>query len=899
MTDGWSDIEALFEAALEQPPGERAVWLSDHCDDPERRARVERLLAAHERSGGILDEPLYPPADESEVPSPDAAEGRRIGPYRTVHLLGHGGMGSVYLAERADGQFDQQVALKLLRTGFDTEERTRRFLAERQILATLTHPNIARLLDGGVAEAGQPFFVMEYVDGRPLGQYCDAHRLSIQERLRLFVTVCRAVQYAHRNLIVHRDLKPSNILVTDGGTVKLLDFGIAKLLDPDALPSHSAPRTRTGFLPMTPAYASPEQVRGEAITTASDVYQLGIILYELLIGRRPYRVRGRTPSEIEHLICTKEPSRPSTAITEGEKLPPEDVGRARKTSADQLRRVLRGDLDMIALTALRKESTRRYDSAGQLAEDVERHLTGRPVTARAHTWRYRVGKFVRRHRWGVTVAAAIVLLVAGAVVGLMRQNRRIAQERDRVRVEAMKAEHVKDFLIDLFGQSDPLTARGDTATVEEVLEAGAARVQKDLADQPEIQAEMMNAIGGVYKRLGRYEDARPLLEEALATQRSLVGDQHASVASSLADVASLEHLEGNYERAERLFREALAIRRALHPDDHIEGAAAKGDLAAVLHTVGEREEAAALYAEALPVYRQRLGSSHSQTAEVLTNLGLLRKDLGDVLVADSLLREALHIRRRTLEADHPDIATTLNYLGVTRYARGRYAEAASLLREALRIRRCVFGAHHRRTLTSMNDLAAVLYAQDSTETATELFRRVLAGRKEALGPAHGLVAQSLNNLAVVLRKQGRVREAEPLLREALALARRRYGRSHPKTATSMINLGILLRRMDRLRDAERWLRRGLALRRATLPADHPQIAVGQRELGASLTARGRFADARPLLRQSYTRLRRERGPEHEDTRQALQRLVQLYEAWKKPDSAATYEALLAGGSVSR
>ena len=396
MADDWPDIEALFEAALEQPPGEREAWLAAHCDDPALRARIEQLLAAHERSGGILDEPLHPPSDQPESPPPDADVGRRIGPYRTVDLLGHGGMGSVYLAERADGQFDQRVALKLLRIGFDTEDRTRRFLAERQILATLTHPNIARLLDGGVAGAGQPFFVMEYVDGRPLGQYCDAHRLSIQERLGLFVTVCRAVQYAHSNLIVHRDLKPSNILVTDGGTVKLLDFGIAKLLDPDALPSHAVPRTRTGFLPMTPAYASPEQVRGEAITTASDVYQLGVVLYELLVGRRPYRVRGRTPSEIEHLICTKEPTRPSTALAKVGKGPPEDVGRARKTSPDQLQRVLRGDLDMIALTALRKEPARRYDSAEQLAEDVERYLAGRPVTARAQTWGYRVGEFVRR-----------------------------------------------------------------------------------------------------------------------------------------------------------------------------------------------------------------------------------------------------------------------------------------------------------------------------------------------------------------------------------------------------------------------------------------------------------------------------------------------------------------------
>lgn len=890
---------ALFEAALEQPPEKREAWLEANCEDSRLRAQAHRLLTAHERASGILDAPLYPPTGRLGGAEEDADAGRRIGPYRTVRLLGHGGMGSVYLAERADGQFDQRVALKVLRAGFGTEARTQRFRAERQILATLHHPNIARLLDGGVTEDDRPFFVMEYVEGHPLDAYCDAHQLSVRERLDLFLDVCEAVRYAHRNLIVHRDLKPANILVPASGTPKLLDFGIAKLLDPQALLSGAHPETKTGLLPMTPAYASPEQIRGEPITTASDVYQLGVLLYELLTGARPYRLRGRTPSEIERIICEEPPTRPSTAVTrtvasnEETEATPQQVSQARETSPEALSTTLRGDLDTIVMKALRKEPDRRYESAEQLADDLNRYRNDRPVGAREATVGYRLRKFAQRHRWGVSVATVIVVLLAGSIAALTIQNRQIARERDRVQVEATKAEHVKEFLIELFGQSDPRTARGDTATVGEVLEAGAARLQKDLAGQPEIRAEMMSAIGAVYKRLGRYEAARPLLEQALSTRRSLFGRTHASVAASLSELASLEHQEGNYAEAERLFREALSIRQMLYDEDHIEVATSKNDLAAVLHSAGHTEEAAALYRDAVPVYRRVLGGSHSQTAEVLNNLGLLRKDRGDYAEADTLLRQALQIRRRTLEENHPDIATSLNYLAVTLYAQGRYDESESLLREALRIRRRVFGPTHRHTLTSMNDLAAVLYAQGHLEEATTLFRTVLAGRKKALGPTHGLVAQSLNNLATVLRKQERYAEAEPLYREAVALAQKRYGRNHAKTATSMANLGTLLRESGQLKAAEQWLREGLSIRQVVLPSDHPRRAMSQSELGACLLARGRFAAAESLLVDAYQTLRANPGPKHEDTQHTLSRLVALYEAWGRSEKVRTYRALQA------
>ena len=435
----WQQADAVFSEALDLPPEKRAAFLDEACaGDADLRREVERLFEADAQAGLFLETPSDW-FDAPRLPGPGvAAEGDRarravlgqqVGPYRLLDEIGHGGMGTVYLAERADGQFEQQVALKLVRSGVATDEALRRFRLERQILAGLHHPHVARLLDGGVTEDGTPYFVMEYVAGIPIDRYCDEHRLSIAERLRLFCTVCAAVQYAHQNLVVHRDLKPSNILVTDDGQVKLLDFGIARLLDPEAR-TLSPALTQTGLRLMTPEYASPEQVRGEPVGTASDGYQLGVLLYELLTGHRPYRLPGRLLHHIERIVCEEMPTRPSTAVVQIEEvevsgdggtqsITPEQVSRARSTSIERLRRRLAGDLDNIVLMALRKEPARRYASVGNLEADIQRHLTGLPVRARPDTLVYRATKFVRRNWIGVAATLLVMLsLVAGLTVAL-------------------------------------------------------------------------------------------------------------------------------------------------------------------------------------------------------------------------------------------------------------------------------------------------------------------------------------------------------------------------------------------------------------------------------------------------------------------------------------------------
>ena len=510
--DRWRQVNRVLDIALELPPEERKAFLNHACvGDPSLSVDVERLLHACDRAEHFLEQPapmfavslLEDLVADTETPSDVDIQ---VGPYRLVRELGHGGMGAVYLAERADDQFRQRVALKLIRRGMDSQG-IRRFMEERQILASLSHPSIARLLDGGITDDRLPYFAMEYVDGTPIDRYCDARRLSIVARLALFVGVCQTVQYAHRNLVVHRDLKPSNILVTADGQVKLLDFGIAKLLTSQEA---TAGLTQPGLRLMTPQYASPEQVRGDSISTASDVYALGVLLYELLTGHYPY---GRVSSlhDIEHAVLQQQPVLPSAAVRRilerdagSNPVTPALVSHARHCSVEKLVRALRGDLDTIILRAMSKEPERRYSTAEQLAEDIGRHLAGRPVTARRDTRRYRIQKFVQRHRFSVAAAGAfIVLLVVFSVITAV-QSVRIRAQAERLTLERNNAQHVTRFLTEMFNLSNPIEGKGHALRAREVLDSGAARIERELKNQPAVQAQLMTTVGEAYHGLGLY-----------------------------------------------------------------------------------------------------------------------------------------------------------------------------------------------------------------------------------------------------------------------------------------------------------------------------------------------------------------------------------------------------------
>ena len=795
---------------------------------------------------------------------------RPIGPYRILRELGHGGMGTVYLAARADEQFQKRVALKVIRSGADSAVVVSHFKRERQILASLDHPNIAGLLDGGTTDEGLPYLVMEYVEGEPLLAYCDSRSLPIWERLKLFQAVCSAVQYAHRNLVVHRDIKPGNILVAVDGTPKLLDFGIAKLLNPE-LAGEAA--TATAMV-MTPEYASPEQARGDRITTATDVYSLGVVLYELLTGHHPYRLASRQPLDVLKAISEQEPERPSAAVDRTEertapqsgqtiRVTPESVAQTREGSPEKLKRRLRGDLDNILMLALRKEALRRYASVEAFSDDVRRYLEGLPVTARKPTLGYRAGKFVRRHKAAVAAAAAVISLVIGFAVAMAGQSARVARERDlaeKERATALReretAQRVSSFLVDLFKVSDPSEARGNTITAREVLDKGAAKIATELKDQPEVRATLMTTMGAVYRNLGLYDKAVPLLQEALATRRALLGSDHKDIAKSLNALANLLRRKGDYPSAEIHYREALAILRRL-PGDDADVAATQNNLAIVLTERGDYATAELMHRDVLATRRKLLGNNDPAVAQSLGNLANVLMWKGDYAAAETLQRESLALRRKLLGNEHPDVATNLDNLAIVLYEKGDFVGAENFVREAL-----------------------------------ALWHKLL-------GNQHHFISQSLNNLGNILADKGDRVAADRVLQEAVAMGRNVLGDEHPDVAMYLVSRAETLCRGRRHVEGALLARKALATFRKTLPDGHLFIAVTESVIGGCMDLSGRHREAEPLMLKSYPVIAAKTGERSLESRKALHRIVTLYQVWGKPDKAAEYEDKLAASGGNR
>ncbi len=855
-SERWHEIDRIFAAALEVLPGARAALLDDACgEDAALRRAVEALLKAAEAPDALLDAPLevrpvaFWRAFGEVVPGPPARAlaGRRLGPYRLVEEIGRGGMGTVYLAERADDQFEQTVAVKILRRDAGAGDLARRFLAERQIMASFHHPHIAALHDGGTTEGGQPYFVMEFVEGRPIDAYCDEKQLSVEQRIMLFVQVAEAVQHAHQRLVIHRDLKPSNILVTEGGTPKLLDFGIAKLLDADAA---GDAHTQTGRYLMTPACASPELVRGAPVTTASDVYQLGLLLYELLTGRRPYEVQGGSPGEIERTICHTPPLRPSTVVTRNlEAGAAEAISRARRTGPERLRWRLRGDLDTILLKALRKEPARRYPSAEALVDDLRRHLAGLPVQARPDTLAYRMRKFVRRHRVGVAAAALVVLSMFLGLAGTTWQARRATEQARRAAQEQRKAEQVTTFLMDLFEASDPVEAVGDTITARALLARGAERAEQ-LADQPALQAEMLSVIGRVWRSLGAPDRAAPLLRRALAMREELFGTSHVLTAQSRFHLGMARHDQGRYK------------------------------------------EAAALLEASVAGFRSGADRATPEQGEGLYTLASFRMAHQDYAAAELLYHEALAVRRALYGENHPKVAASLSGVGSARQAQGDLAGAERLVRRALRIQRAHYGEDHPKLAPDLKALGSVLYEQGEPEAAEVLYRQALALQQRAYGDDHPNVGVTLDRLAGLLHERGEDAQAEALYRQALAIYREAYGDGSLMALRVQVDRAVLMRRRGACREAAPVLREALARYRDLFRQAHPRTAGVRYHLGACLAAMGRYEEAEDHLLKSHATFQAMDFRE-DDARRALEALAALYSTWGRREEAARYQALLA------
>ena len=728
-------------------------------------------------------------------------------------------MGTVWLARRSDGRFEGSAAVKLLNAelvGLASEERFRR---EGSILARLAHPHIARLLDAGVSANGQPYLVLEHVEGEHIDRYCDARELSVEARLRLFLDVLAAVAHAHANLIVHRDIKPSNVLVSTAGAVKLLDFGIAKLLEADTVAGEPTALTREAGRAFTPEYAAPEQVTGGPITTATDVYALGILLYVLLTGRHPTAPAERSPAELLRALVDTEPQRLSEAVSD-----------------PRARRLLRGDLETIVAKTLKKRPADRYVSVTALADDVRRYLDHQPIGARPDSFAYRAAKFVRRHAAGVATAAAVTLLLAG-LVGYYTS--RLAAERDRARLEAEKAAKVSELLADLLTSADPYGSETREPTVRGVLDAGAERVRTE-SRPAELQAEMLTVIGRVYRRLGDHDRAQPLLERALSLGRRIAGPEHARVAQSLNDLGALLGRKGDYAAAAPLLEEALAMRRRLLGEEHPDVAVTLVELGRVYSDRGENDRAEPLFREALRIRRKALGDRHQDTATSMSDLALLRWQVGDLAEAERLFRQTLATSREALGEDHPDVGTALSNLALVLFDRGEYAEAERLSRRALAIAR------------------------------------------QALGAEHPDVAPKLNNLAHALRERGNTRRRPPRSAEALRIARPALGDDHPLVAVYLGNLGRVRLAQGDARAAKPLLRQALAIRRQAYPEGDWRIGSVESLLGACLTALGRYAEAEPLLLTAHGVLEDIPGPQGRDAAATRVRLVALYRSLGPP-----------------
>ena len=730
---GWQRLEELFEAALELPAEDRAAFLAEQCGpDRSLRTEIEEMLEAHEGDGGLAIESRL-----LEAP----AEGRTVGQYRLLEPIGRGGMGEVFRAERADDHYQQQVAVKLLRPGIYGAEMITRFARERQILARLQHPDIATLLDGGVADDGRPYLVMQYVKGEPITAYCDRRRLRIEERLELFARVCRAVQFSHANLVVHRDLKPSNILVTEAGELKLLDFGIAKLLDADA----ASDATRAELRIMTPERAAPEQLLGEPVTAAVDVWGLGVLLCELLSGRVPYRFASRDAGMIVREIESRAPASPGALLkpgTDRQRSPDEPttqiLSELRGCRPERLRRLLAGDLDRIVLMALRREPERRYASAAQLGEDVERYLAGEPVLAHGASRWYRARKFLERHRLGVAAAALFTLLVLGFGVVTALQSRRVAEQRDRANAERDRAEAVVKMLTGLFETADPVKDPGrDQISVTELLERGEQRLE-DLAEQPATRASMLLVLGEINAQRTRYARARELLERAR--------DAYQQTAAT-PDPTSL---------------------------------AIDYQLALTIQAQGHFQEARGLLADSLEAHRRYYGSQHDETADVMTTLAV-SSPLDE---RRALLEEALAVRRALLDPLDPMIASTLNGLGHYYRVTGEWVSARRVFREALDIMMEVEGEKHPHTLAVLSNLGSVL---DDPEEHLAIMRRVLELRQE-IQPDSAETATAWNNLGVASMYAGRRDDAMRELSVARELLAEHYGDEDWRVGNTLYNI---------------------------------------------------------------------------------------------------------------
>ena len=864
----WERIQAMFHNSVDLSPEARGEFLEAACGgDGDLMTEVLRLIDEDARGVPLLDRNYAAVAGQLFGEPDRPVPLRQLGPYRIVRVLGEGGMGVVYLAERVD--LGTRVAIKVLRDAWVSPTRRARFAIEQRMLARLNHPFIARLYDAGTLDDGTPWFVMEYVEGVPLCQYCDEARHSLQERLRLFRDVCEAVQHAHQHLVVHRDLKPSNILVTTDGRVKLLDFGVAKQLDPLEAPADQA---RTILRWMTPAYAAPEQVRGEPPGIHTDVYSLGVILYELLTTRRPFDLTDRTPAEAARIVVEETPPKPSTAA-------PNRPALAGKAAWK--------DLDVLCLTAMHRDVPQRYATVDALRGDVERFLTGEPLAARPASTRYRAGKFLHRHWRGLSAAMATMAIIIALVAFYAN---RLTTARNAAIEEAGRTQRIQRFMLSLFDGGEHAAAPADSLRVITLIDRGVQQARA-LDTEPAVQAELFHTLGTLYGKLGRFDRADGLLQAALDRRRALFGAAHPDVAESLVALGELRVDQARVEDGERLVREGMdMIGRAL-PPDHPDVARARVALGKVLEERGAYTDAIPLFEASINVYS---GSRDAipDLADSLMHLANVHFYAGHLDESESLNRRLLGMYRQLYGSEHPLIADALINLGNIESNRGRYGEAAALHRQALEIIRPWYGDDHPETASAMTILAQALVYQKKFDEAVPLLREALAIQEQTYGSVHPRVAFALNEVGSASLQRRALDEAEASFDRVVSIYRRVYGK-HYRLGVAVSNLASVYLAREQFTRAEQLYREALAIFADTLPADHLNSAVAQVKLGRALVRQQRYGEAEGYLLNGYRLLTAQSSPTVSWLQTARQDLVSTYEALQRPEEARKFRAELA------
>jgi serine/threonine-protein kinase len=853
----WARVRARFEELAELSAEERARRLDQlEREAPETGRQVRELLAADHDAASLAFEGVVASgaARVLEELAPEGAgepsAGTLLGPWRLAEPIGRGGMAEVWAARRADGQFEQQVAVKLLKRGMDSDELVARFRRERQILARLEHPAIARLLDGGVAPDGRPYLVLERVDGEPITAWCERRNLPVADRLRLVVEAGRAVAAAHRQLVVHRDLKPSNLLVTGDGRVKLLDFGIAKILADDDPAAGDATRVEQRVL--TPAYAAPEQIRGEPVSTTTDVYSLGVLAYELVVGRLPHRRAARGAADLAAEVDRESIEAPSTAVL-ATPIPETARGDDRRERRRRARQ-LAGDLDTVLLTALRREPSRRYASVDAFVDDLERYLDGRPIRARRDSFGYRARKFLGRHRAAAAVAALAALALVAALAAVLWQAGVARRNAAEATTNARRADRVKEFLVGLFEVADPEQSGGAAVTAAELLDQAGRRLPQELAAEPGVQAELLETVARLEKSLGRLPAADRLARRALELRAAGVGGA-AERGSALATLGSVELAQGRLDDAAARLEEGLGLLAA----DDLAAARARSDLAQVAFWRERLDDARRLEAESWQAYRRILGEEHVLTAIHLRNLGVIDYQAGRYAEAERQMAAAQEVLERQLGADHPNLAQSYFDRAALYASLDRPREAEPLYRRALEIRRRRLGDTHPSTGQSLQMLGILLFQEQRWDEAEAVTREALEIFR-AIDPAHFEVGKAIHGLGQIESGRGRPAEAERHFTEAVDRFRAALGPDHPFVWITIGHIGQQLARQGRLEEAERRLRESREKLLALVGPEHEYSAEAANRLGELLRLADRPSEAIPLHREALAFFLGQLGP---------------------------------------